>query len=158
MTVKRFQRRWGSLLPGAALQLACLLVLCPAAHATQTHKAPEGLYVHQLGHLLFLVAMVLVWVRLYRAPPFAGRGWAYIKASAVLFTLWNLDAFVAHWLEEMMPAEPFVGGGGAWSLILVEVPATIGVPFYLTKFDHLLCVPGIALFFLGLRAFWREHS
>jgi hypothetical protein len=114
MTVKRSQRRWDGLLQGSALQLACLLALCAAAHATQPHKAPEGLYVHQLGHLLFLLAMVLVCVRLYRTLLFAGRGWTHLKASAVLCTLWNLDSLVAHWLEEMMPAEPFVGQGGVW--------------------------------------------
>jgi hypothetical protein len=107
---------------------------------------------------MFLVALIFVWVRFYRTPAFVGRGWTYLKASVVLFALWNVDTFLAHWLEKMMPAEPFVGADGTWSRVLVEVPATLGVPFYLTKFDHLLCVPGIVFFYLGLRSFWREHS
>lgn len=129
-----------------------LTLLCLPAHATQTHKAPEGLYVHQMGHLLFLLAAAFLAVRLHRNPLLKGKGWSRIKIACWLFVAWNLYAITCHTLEELMPAQPFVGTGSPWFRTLAEVPAGLGIAYYAFKFDHLICVPAIVFFFLGLRA------
>jgi hypothetical protein len=117
----------------------------------------EGLYVHQIGHLLFLgMAVVLAW-RLRGTPELSSRGWRRIKASCLLFALWNAVAFAGHCLEEVMPVPVFVGGGNPWSRVLADAPQWKALLFYMCKLDHLLAVPAMFLFLQGLRALDKEN-
>jgi hypothetical protein len=135
-----------------------LFVAALPAYATQTHKAPEGLYIHQLGHLLFLAAAAFLFSRLHRNPLLTGKGWNRIKISCAFFFLWNLYAFVGHILEELMPAPSFTGKAGVWHQVLAEAPARIGIPFYILKFDHLICMPAILFFFWGIKTLYEEQK
>lgn len=149
--------------PGGLLVLLVVvmggLTLWPVpAYGTQTHGAPEGLYVHQMGHLLFFLAAAFLGFRLHRNPLLNGKGWSRIKISCGLFVLWNLYTFIGHILEELMPAQPFAGTAGPWTRVLVEVPIKLGLPFYIFKFDHLLCVPAIVFFFLGVKTLAGEQK
>ena len=85
----------------AALTLGLLCLATPAL-ATQTHGQPEGLYVHQIAHLFFIISMGILefWLRqrnLVREP-----GWKYIQLAAVLFILWNVNAMAVHFLDEQI--------------------------------------------------------
>ena len=128
------------------------------ANATQTHTAPEGLYVHQAGHILFFFAMLFFSLKVHRNPLLTGKGWKRINIACILFLFWNVDTFTLHWLQEYMPDQIFVGGTGAWSQALAEMPARLGIPFYVLKFDHLICVPAIFFFFLGLKNLTEEKQ
>jgi len=85
----------------AALTMALWGMATPAL-ATQTHGQPEGLYVHQIAHLFFIISMGILefWLRqrnLVREP-----GWKYIQLAAVLLILWNLNAMAVHFLDEQI--------------------------------------------------------
>ncbi len=127
------------------------------ALAIQTHGGAEGLYVHQIGHLLFLGMAVALALRLRGNPELSSRGWRRIKASCLLFALWNAVAFVGHCLEEVMPVPVFVGGGNPWSRVLADAPQWEALLFYMCKLDHLLAVPAMFLFLQGLRALEKEN-
>lgn len=141
----------------AAAALAVCLSPSPAL-AIQTHGGMEGLYSHQIGHLLFLVAVLVLAARLRGDPGATSRGWRYVKASCLLFAAWNAVAFCGHWLEEGLPGPAFVGGTGVFSRVLAEMPAWKAIVYYLCKLDHLLAVPAMLFFLLGLRAFRREET
>lgn len=127
----------------------------PPVQATQTHFAPEGLYVHQMAHIMFIVAMVYLVSCLILSGSIKERAWLNIAISATLFALWNIDTFVVHWVREYLRPELFEGSAQAWSQTLT-VTEPVAWIFYLGKLDHLLCVPAIIFFLLGLRAFNRQ--
>ena len=142
----------------AALTLGLLCLATPAL-ATQTHGQPEGLYVHQIAHLFFIISMGILefWLRqrnLVREP-----GWKYIQLAAVLFILWNVNAMAVHFLDEQihwLKVSAFdewqisisVNGGGK-SLALL---------YYILKLDHLLCVPAMICLYLGLKSLLKNTA
>ena len=135
------------------LLAAPVLILWPAsAWATQTHGGLEGLFVHQLAHLFFAFSMGLLifWLRKWRLT--VSVGWRYIQYAAFFFIAWNLDTMASHWLQEQsgmievqniasLRMHIITANGRQW---LQEV-------YYLTKLDHLLCVPALIFLFLGFR-------
>lgn len=127
------------------------------ALAIQTHGGAEGLYAHQIGHALFFCAAVAFALRLRGNPELSSRGWRCIKASCLLFALWNVVAFTGHLLEEVLPVPVFVGGANPWNSVLADAPPWKALLFYLCKFDHLLAVPAMFFFLRGLRALSREN-
>lgn len=72
------------------------------AHATQIHSAAEGVIVHQIGHLFFLVSMVVLYFTIKGKSLDSEKGWKFIQISALLFVLWNLDALIVHFLDNQI--------------------------------------------------------
>ena len=123
------------------------------ALATQAHGAPEGLYAHQLAHLVFIVSMgvLIYWLRARR--PVQETGWRYIQYAALFFILWNLDAFCVHLLEEQS-ALIEVQRLADWQMrITAAHPSGLSLKwlYYAAKLDHLLCVPAMCFLYFGLR-------
>jgi hypothetical protein len=130
-----------------------LLILCPqVALATQGHAGIEGVWVHQFAHLFFLFSMLLLIYWLRQAGLVKQPGWRYIQYAALFFMLWNVDAFLVHFLDEQTQAVR-VTSLDDWQ---IHVSATRGrtglaVFYYLIKLDHLLCVPAMICLWMGLR-------
>lgn len=137
---------------------ACLVMGAAApSHATQAHGGMEGIVVHQAGHLFFMISMgtFAYWLRERRAT--AQKGWRYIFYAALFFVLWNLDVMLVHLLEEQLMAVNVTKTGmleyriTSGSRILTEI-------YFLAKHDHLLCVPPMIFFFLGLRQLLSDSA
>lgn len=122
------------------------------AWSFQEHGGPEGLHAHQMAHTFFAFSMGLLiyWLRKRRLV--AVQGWRFIQYAAILFVLWNINAFAGHWLEELsglidtrrvglMNLRMVAADGYEW---LIPV-------FYVLKLDHLLCVPALFFLYIGLR-------
>jgi len=141
-------------------EAACILILlftATPALATQTHGQPEGLYVHQIAHLFFIVSMGILefWLRqrnLVREP-----GWKYIQLAAVLLILWNLNAMAVHFLDEQIHWLQ-VNRIDQWQLHISATGDRVGLPwlYYILKLDHLLCVPAMICLFLGLKSLLHQ--
>ncbi|MEJ5349283.1 MAG: hypothetical protein WHS46_11420 [Desulfosoma sp.] len=138
----------------------CLLavVLFPRElWATQIHADPEGLYSHQMGHGFFILSMGVLayWLRGRRLIRY--KGWRYLQYSALLFTLWNLDAILVHHLENQ--DDIFMKfSEGTLHAYLRPYPGRewLAWIFFLGKMDHLLCVPAIVFLYLALREMRRS--
>lgn len=142
------------------LCLGMVILFCAQASsalATQTHGQPEGLVVHQLAHLFFIISMGILEFWLRKRNLVQDKGWRFIHLSAVFFLLWNLDAMLVHFLEEQVHLLQ-TGGLSLWKQTITtpEGFAGLGVLYYLAKFDHLLCVPAMFFLFYGLRTLNRQ--
>lgn len=134
---------------------AALVGLFPAsAAAVQAHGDAEGLFVHQLSHLFFILSMggLAYWIG---RNGLAGiPGWRSIRASALLFLLWSLDAFLVHAMD----------AAGGWGAVRSAGPGHLEIadPFaflsYLARMDHLLLVPALFMFHRGLRRMVRKEG
>ena len=138
-----------TLLTLGVLVLSGLVFPLPA-FALQTHIAPEGLYVHQIGHILFALAMLGFAVRIHGSQLYRKQCWKLMFAGAILFALWNCWAFCGHLLGLLVPRSDFLQDAGNLTSILL-LRSSIDVLYYLFKFDHLLCIPALACIYFALR-------
>jgi len=143
----------------SALILALFLLLPDPAWATQTHGDPEGLIVHQMGHLFFLMSMAILiyWLRERGLSDI--QGWKYIQYAAFFLGLWNIDAFLVHFVDEQTPILKIT-----WiDPLHIVISAREGYRFfelvyYVAKLDHVLVVPALFLLYFGLQRLDREHE
>jgi hypothetical protein len=131
--------------------LVLVMGLPRTALALQPHGHPEGLYVHQMAHILFVVAMMFLLYHL-RKEQLPGLRW--FTWAGILFVFWNLNALVGHIAEIYVEPQDFLGGPADFSRrLLMSGPATWA--YYATKLDHLILVPGFILLYFGLQALAR---
>jgi len=142
----------------AVVLIACFVVcLAPdKAWALQIHSAPEGLYVHQLAHILFAFSMAVLayWLEINRFVE--ERGWRLIQISCLLFLLWNLVAFTGHYVEVRIPSNLIEGRAGSWNQKILIEGDSFTLVYYFLKLDHLVCVPAILCLFFGIRHLYKR--
>jgi hypothetical protein len=119
--------------------------------ATQTHGGPEGVYAHQIAHLFYALSMgfFIHWLRERKLVE--ESGWRFIQYAAFFLIIWNLDAFLVHFLERI----------GISSIQINAQNGNNGLKelYYFAKLDHLLCVPALFFLYLGLRRLLKaSHS
>lgn len=127
------------------------LVLPLQALATQTHKGLEGILVHQLGHVFFLLSMGVLIFTVTGKGLNLQKGWRMIQYAAFFFILWNLDALAVHFFDNQIHAVTMEN----LSLLKVRITSESGsslltYAFYIMKLDHLLCVPAMLFLYRGL--------
>ena len=135
----------------AGIFTGCLLLSNPA-WATQTHGQPEGLFVHQMAHIFFIISMGILEFWLRQRNLTDERGWKYIQLSAVLFILWNIDAALVHFMEEHLHILG-ISRIDFWNLKIDNTQGqdSINLIYYFLKLDHLLCVPAMYCLYYGLK-------
>ncbi len=134
--------------------MALLLAWTSPALAVQAHGDPEGLFSHQLGHLLFTIGMGYLLFRVHRAT-LQTPGWRQFRVFLWLIILWNVQTFTGHWLHEYMGPDRFVRAGG--HIVAFQANTPLDWYFYFTRFDHLLLVSAFLFLLLALNN-WRAAS
>ncbi|MEN8243997.1 MAG: hypothetical protein ABFS43_03740 [Thermodesulfobacteriota bacterium] len=140
-----------------AFMLAGLFVIAEPALATQTHSQPEGLYVHQIAHIFFIISMGSLEFWLRQRNLTKEKGWRYIQLAAVLFILWNIDAIAVHFLDEHLDIFG-IAKIDLWHIQFdnPEGQDIVTLLYYLMKLDHLLCVPAMFSLYYGLKTILRN--
>jgi hypothetical protein len=136
--------------------ISSLLSAHPAG-ATQVHADPEGLYTHQISHGFFAASMAILIFWLRHRGLVRDRGWRMIQFAALFFILWNLDAVVAHYLDDHSDLFQVIDEG-TWHERIGSTQGldAVTVVYYLVKFDHVLCVPAIVLLYIGLHRLLQQ--
>lgn len=140
----------------AILSLTVLLLLPSAdAWALQPHSGPEGLYVHQMAHILFMGALTYLFFHTGRTQDMVSRGWRYLRLFCILLFFWNLMAFVGHETAVHLSHDDFIDEG-AWSEQLVFPLNFLKLIYFVAKMDHFLTVPALLALSFSLRSFYLE--
>ncbi|OPX20918.1 MAG: hypothetical protein BZ151_01615 [Desulfobacca sp. 4484_104] len=137
--------------------LGPLLIYAYPAWAFQLHGPPEGLYVHQAAHICFFLAMLYFAFRVGRSLVLTNMGFRYMGWAGLFFALWNLDAFIGHWVELRLSPEDFIGQAQDFSQRL-KVDDLTALFYYLLRLDHLWLLPALFLFYLGLKKVRQSHE
>ena len=142
--------------PGPSAALPWIMMLLPifipqSAHATQMHSASEGILVHQLGHLFFLISMGILIFTIQGKKLHREKGWRLIQYSALFFILWNMDAIGVHLLDNQTSFISTI----LLSMSHIQIEAInnnegMARLYYLLRLDHLLCLPAMMLLYRGL--------
>jgi hypothetical protein len=138
--------------------LAASLTLGPLpAFAIQTHGHPEGLYAHQMGHIIFLAAMIYVCWQIWQRHLGSRPGFRCLFWACSLFAAWNLLTFWGHWAEEGLDPAAIDSRAG-YLFRQLHINDLNGLIYYLATLDHLILIPALWLFYLALRAFRIEQK
>jgi hypothetical protein len=133
-----------------------LIGLLQPLGATQVHADPEGLVAHQIAHVVFAVSMgiLIYWLREWDLVK--QTGWRLVQYSALFFILWNIDAFIVHYLDERGDIYHIINAGSWHARVqMADEPDTLALLYYVVKLDHLLCVPAVLFLYAGLRQLIR---
>lgn len=136
----------------------CLLILFGMTEnswALQSHGAPEGIYVHQMAHLLFMGALGYLYWHTRKSPPIKSNGWKYLQIFCFFLIAWNLIAFTGHEAFGKLSPADFVDKN-SWKEQLAPPITWMKALYYITKMDHFLNVPGLMALVISLRTFYRE--
>jgi hypothetical protein len=125
------------------------------AIAFQSHPEPEGLYVHQLAHVFFIIGMAIFAYWLQQNQLTRTKGWRLIQIACVLLILWNIVAIVGHFVEELVPRRNLTGEPDWTQRIMLGSGPLIPL-YYVLKLDHLVSVPAIILLYLGMRKLYEK--
>jgi len=125
------------------------------AWALQSHGAPEGLYVHQMAHILFMGALAYLYWHTRRSPVLTSKGWKYLRFFCILLFCWNLLAFAGHEAFEHLSPADFIDKS-SWKEQIAAPLSFVKVLYFLTKMDHFLNVPALIALAISLRIFYLE--
>ncbi len=121
--------------------------------ALQSHETPEGLYVHQMAHIIFMVSLAYLAWGIHRIA-FSGRGWKHLQFFCFLMFLWNGIALIGHSVSITINKSDFFTESTYWYTEL-SGPFTLSkVIYYIAKLDHIASVPALLFLFLALRSFY----
>ncbi|PHR25186.1 MAG: hypothetical protein COA36_14365 [Desulfotalea sp.] len=123
--------------------------------ALQSHSAPEGIYVHQMAHLLFMGALGYLYWHTRKSPAIKSKGWKYLQIFCFFLIAWNLIAFTGHQAFGQLTPADFIDKS-SWKEQLAPPITWIKVLYYFTKMDHFLNVPGLFALVISLRTFYHE--
>ncbi|WP_458774575.1 hypothetical protein [Desulforhopalus sp. 52FAK] len=138
-----------------AVTLSILFGNVENSWALQSHGAPEGIYVHQMAHVLFLGALGYLYWHTRKSPAIESKGWKYLQIFCFFLIAWNIIAFTGHEAFGHLSPSDFIDKGN-WQEQLAPPITGIKVLYYLTKMDHFLNVPGLLALVISLRTFYQE--
>ncbi|MFA5904610.1 MAG: hypothetical protein WC836_11810 [Desulfobacula sp.] len=162
--LKKGLKKMGSVFTGIlkffpiAVTTGSILLLPADAYAIQLHLTSEGIITHQMGHIFFLISMVALIFTLSGKGLDKQKGWRLIQYSAFFFILWNLDAVLGHFLDNQIHAVAIKNISITTMQMEVYDNSTVLYRiYYALKLDHLLAVPAMLLFYMGLSRLVREQ-
>ncbi len=132
-----------------------LLAGAEPVFALQTHGAPEGIYVHQMAHVLFSGALLYLFWHTRKTPETTGKGWRFFQLFCVFLIAWNILAFTGHETYEHLVDDDFLNRN-TWAAQLAYPITFKKVLYYITKMDHFLIVPALLALVMSLRSLYLE--
>lgn len=138
------------------LLLFSLLFMPSRAFAFVPHGYPSTI-IHQMGHIFFFISCFFIVLIIIKKSLYTEKGWKYILFAEVFFMIWNLDTFIGHiaefWIEPYQIIGEKLGIAYFGRKIIIEGKEWL---YYITKHDHLWLVPGMFMFYSGLR--WHLYK
>lgn len=142
-------------MPIISVLILLLLVAPDNCYALQSHGATEGLYVHQMAHILFIAALGYLYWHTRITPDLVSKGWRYLRLFCLFFICWNFVALIGHWVSLALQPTDFIEHNN-WHGQLLRPLSLLKVLYYLARMDHFLSVPALFFLYLSLRTFYLE--
>jgi len=126
-----------------------------SAWALQSHGAPEGNYVHQLAHILFVAGLAYLYWHTRKTQETTSKGWISLQVFCVIMVFWNILAFTGHLAFEHLSNIDYANKNTLAEQLVGPITFVKGL-YYVTKMDHFLMVPGLFALVVSLRTFYLE--
>jgi hypothetical protein len=140
-----------------SIGLIVLLLLgqTESAWALQSHSTPEGIYVHQMAHALFMGALAYLYWHTRRSQLLVSKGWKYLRLFCILLFCWNLLAFAGHEAFSYLSPTDFIDKNN-WNEQIAAPITFLKALYFVTKMDHFLYIPALLALVISLRTFYLE--
>ncbi len=139
--------------------VAGVILLPLDTHATQLHASLEGIITHQIGHLFFLLSMVVLIFTVSGKGLDKQKGWRLIQYSAFIFILWNLGTLTAHFIDNQLHIVKIENISMTQIRVIANNNSSIlALFYYVLKLDHLLCVPAMFFLYRGFSSLVNEQK
>lgn len=126
-----------------------------SAWALQSHGAPEGIFVHQLAHVLFVGGLSYLYWHTRKTQETTSKGWISLQVFCVVMACWNILAFTGHLAFEHLSNVDYINKNTLDEYLAGPITFVKGL-YYVTKMDHFLMVPALFALTVSLRAFYLE--
>jgi hypothetical protein len=134
-----------------------LILFCPSlSYALQTHGPPEGIVVHQIGHIAFILSLTGMFLRIRFSLLKEKRFWRLMSWGAIMLAFWNLWAFTGHELELYLPKGNIMVAPDLEPKLKVDF--WLPLFYYIYKMDHLISVPAMIFFYKAMKELLRERG
>jgi len=90
------------------------LLFIPSNALAFVPHAYEEVYIHQMGHIFFIISCVFIMWVIWHHNLQDKKGWRYIFLSEIFFILWNVDTFVGHITEYWIEPSQMIGAREGW--------------------------------------------
>lgn len=127
------------------------------AYAFQVHGRNEGLYVHQIAHILYALSVVTLAYKLQKTGLTEKRAWRLTAIGMLILTIWNIWAFSGHIVAYLLPKKDIAPIPGT-DTPGICLNSWLDIAYYILKFDHLLSVPAMFMIYLGLADLHKTAS
>lgn len=125
--------------------------------AFQTHGSPEGIYVHQMGHVAFAGALGYLFWHTKKSQTHNGTTWKYLQIFCLLMILWNVVTFFGHWAVGILGVEDIEGHDSFDKIVTFPLNFT-KIIYLIAKADHLIFAPALFVLMLSLRSFVKREK
>jgi len=132
------------------------IIITQKLWALQSHGGGEGFVIHQLAHILFAVAMTGVIIIIKKTREFKGKEWNYFSLGAFFLAIWNIWAFIGHYLETQVSSSCFIISQSG--VPFLKIDNIFPLLYYVYKMDHIILVPSMIFFFIGLKIIASEKE
>ena len=133
--------------------LGCLLP--DNALAFQPHDY-SGFYIHQLAHFFLIISLFFFAVKAHQTRLASLKAWQYIISGSWLLLLWSGTTMAGHFLALGVDDALFLPPGA--DIPLLRLGNWQDVLYFILRFDHLLAIPAMYLFYRGLKLLREEQT
>jgi hypothetical protein len=124
------------------------------ALAIQQHGPPEGFYLHQIAHLVFIGSLIFFIYKLAKEVR-KHRSFRLLAWACGLLVLLNPDSMMGHQSALPISNLDFIGLEGHLNQRLV-MSGPFQWIYYVSSFDNIILVPAAYCFYRGLKALITE--
>lgn len=141
------------------VSLFIFIFLCPdKLFAIQSHGGSEGIIVHQIGHIFFLLSLCALFYWLRGKWFLKEKSKFYFQLFGFFLIIWNLDVILMHFLDEQLEVISFVRRNFDFLVESTTGSRWLEYLYYFGKMDHFLCVPGLFFLYKGLTYMESERE
>jgi hypothetical protein len=123
------------------------------ALAIQPHGPPEGFYLHQIAHLVFIGALIFFIYKLAKQVK-EHRSFRLLAWACGFLVLWNLDCLLGHTSALPISSLDFINEGQLNQRLVMSSPSHW--IYYVASLDNVILLPASYIFYRGLKALLSE--
>jgi len=123
------------------------------------HEYP-AIYVHQIGCIFYLIALIFFLGVIVRNRLYKEIGWRYLFLAVIFFIIWDINIIIGRFIEAwwIEPSQT-IGGKEGWNYFTREIQIeNLEYLYYISRLDFILLNIAMLFFYMGLREHLSEEE
>jgi len=123
------------------------------------HEYP-AIYVHQIGCIFYLIALIFFLGVIVRNRLHKETGWRYLFLAIIIFIIWDINIIIGRFIEAwLIEPSQTIGGKEGWEYFTRKIEIEgLEYLYYISRLDFILLNIAMLLFYMGLREHLRKEE